>query len=225
MQGYIYAKECYKQSEKYGSKGDCVRFERMLNLVGRNNKVLDIGCHDGTIGSLLIKNNNEVFGIEANDVMSAIARKKGLKVIVQDIDAGISFKNGFFDIVVAGEIIEHIVNTDYFIDEIKRVLKPKGSLVLSTPNVASLGRRIYLLIGKNPCFEASYGYPPSAYAGHVRFFTKGLLLSYLEYKGFKITRFYSDVINFNSTGSISSKLLANLFPTLGRSLIIKAQLN
>ena len=76
--------------------------------------------------------------------------------------------------------------------------------------------------GKNPYFEASLGYPPEAHAGHIRFFTKKLLLSYLEYKGFETIEFTSDVVNFTPSGKIASKLFADLFPTFGRSLIVKA---
>jgi hypothetical protein len=75
---------------------------------------------------------------------------------------------------------------------------------------------------KNPYFEASFGYPPEAHAGHIRFFTKDLLLGYLRFKGFEIIRFTSDVVNFTPSGRIASKLLADLFPTFGRSLIVKA---
>ena len=134
------------------------------------------------------------------------------------------FNDNFFDIVVAGEVIEHILDTDFFFNEIKRVLKSNGFLILSTPNTASLGRRILLLLGKNPYFEASYGFPPEALAGHIRFFTKDLLLSFLKYKGFEIITFTSDVVNFTSSGSLSNKLIADIFPTLGHCLIVKAKL-
>jgi hypothetical protein len=94
---------------------------------------------------------------------------------------------------------------------------------LTTPNVLSFGKRIYLLLGKNPYFEASFSFPPEAQAGHIRFFTKGLLLDFLRYKGFEIIKFTSDVVNFDSSAIISSKLIADLFPTLGCRLIVKAQ--
>jgi 2-polyprenyl-3-methyl-5-hydroxy-6-metoxy-1,4-benzoquinol methylase len=220
-----YAKMIYGEGElQYDSKAEKVRLEKIVELVGADNKVLDIGCYSGTIGSMLIKKGNEVYGIEINPEVAEIACQKGLKVKIQDIESRFDFKDNFFDVVIAAEIIEHILDTDFFIDEIKRILKSKGVLVLSTPNVASLGRRLFLLFGKNPYFEASFGYPPEAHAGHIRFFTKDLLLSYLKHKGFEIIKFTSDVVNFTPSGKISSKLLANLFPTVGRSLIIKAKL-
>ena len=115
------------------------------------------------------------------------------------------------------------MDTDFFIDEIKRVLKPNSFLILSTPNIASLGRRFLLLFGKNPYFEASFGYPNEAHAGHIRFFTKDLLLGYLEHRGFGRIKFTSNVVNFTPSGKIASKLLADLVPTFGGSLIVKAK--
>lgn len=218
-----YAEKIYGKGEiLYISKEEKIRLEKIVTLAGTNNRVLDIGCYDGTLGEMLIKNNNEVYGVEINKEVAEIAKRKGLKVKIQDIGSRFVFEDNFFDVIVAAEIIEHILDTDFFIDGIKRVLKPNGVLVLSTPNVASFGRSLFLLLRKNPYFEASFGYPPEAHAGHIRFFTKGLLLDYLEYKGFEIIKFTSDVVNFTSSGKIASKLLADLIPTLGRSLIVKA---
>lgn len=220
-----YAKDIYRKGElQYNSKAEKVRLEKIVSLTEENSKVLDIGCYDGTLGRMLIERNNEVYGIEINEEVANIARQQGLKVKIQDIEKRFDFEDNFFDVVVAAEVIEHVLDTDFFIDEIKRVLKPNKFLVLSTPNVASLGRRIFLLLGKNPYFEASLGYPPSAHAGHIRFFTKDLLLKYLEHKGFEIIKFTSDAVNFTSSGKLASKLLADLFPTIGRSLIVKAKL-
>ncbi len=215
---------CQPGKLPYTSKGDKVRLRKITSLVGSNKKVLDLGCYDGTLGARLIKKGNQVYGIEIGEKVAQIARTRGLKVKRQSFTSPFKFKDSFFDVVVVGEVIEHVLDTDFFIAEIKRVLKSKGILVLTTPNVASLGRRIYLLIGKNPYFEAAFGYPPEADAGHIRFFTKNLLLGYLKHKGFKIIKFTSDVINFNSSGSLASELLASLFPNFGRSLIVKAKL-
>jgi len=219
-----YANELYHPGLiPYDSRAEEIRFNKILKLIGRNKKILDIGCYDGSLGKLLINNNNEVYGIEINKESAKLAKKRGLRVKVQDATETLGFKNDFFDIVVAGEIIEHILDTDFFINEIKRVLKPGGQLVLTTPNMASFGRRILLLLGKNPHMEASLGFPPEARAGHIRFFTKGLLIRYLQHKKFKVLKFTSDVVNFNRSGSLMSSFLANLFPTLGKTLIFLAK--
>jgi 2-polyprenyl-3-methyl-5-hydroxy-6-metoxy-1,4-benzoquinol methylase len=204
------------------SKATKIRYSKMVLLVGSNKKVLDVGCYDGTCGELLIKNKNEVYGIEACPEAAELAKIKGLYVKIGDIESGLDFENNFFDVVMAGEIIEHIVDTDFFIDEIKRVLKTNGFLVLSTPNAASLGRRLLLLFGKNPFFEASFSYPLN-FPGHMRFFTKDLLLEFLKYKGFDKIIFESNAVSFTRNAMITSKTLADIFPTFGGILIVKAK--
>jgi len=223
---FDYASKYYnKETLNYLSKSEKIRLTKIQFFVGTENKVLDLGCYDGSLGKLLIENKNDVYGIDASEEALHIAKKNGLKVKSGDLEKIIDFDDGYFDVVVAGEIIEHIVNTDFFIDEIKRVLKPNGVLILSTPNVASLGRRLLLLFGKNPYFEASLGFPPNATAGHIRFFTKDLLCDFLVHKGLNVVEFTSDCVNLIPSGKINSKFLADLMPSFGRSLIIKTNVN
>jgi SAM-dependent methyltransferase len=202
-----------------------VRLQKAAGLVGSNNQVLDVGCADGTFGELLIKNGNRVYGIEGSKSAAVLAQKKGLIVNTSDIESGFNFEDNFFDVVFAGEIIEHLIDTEFFLDEIRRVLKPNGWVILTTPNAASLGKRLLLLFGKNPFYEASLGYPPNASPGHLRFFTKGLLCDFLRYKNFSIFKIEADVVHFSSSGNTYSKKLADLFPTFGSCFIVKARVN
>jgi 2-polyprenyl-3-methyl-5-hydroxy-6-metoxy-1,4-benzoquinol methylase len=220
-----YAKKAYQPGKlSYQSKADKVRFKKIIDFVGANKKVLDVGCYDGSLGKELIKKGNQVYGIEINKKAAQLAEKRGLKIKIQDFTKRFDYQANFFDVIVASEVIEHVLDTDFFIKEIKRVLRPNGYLILTTPNAASLGRRIYLLLGKNPYFEASFGFPKNADAGHIRFFVKDLLLDYLRHHDFEVDCFTSDVINFNQSGSLASKCFANFFPSLGRSLIVKARI-
>src|SRR5512135_86357 len=58
--------------------------------------------------------------------------------------------DGEFDVIVAADIIEHLVDTDGFMRELFRILSPEGSLVVTTPNLASWRSRLRLLLGKPP---------------------------------------------------------------------------
>jgi len=197
-----------------------IRINKLLKLIGTNKKVLDIGCGDGFISELILKNNNDVYGIEIAEDAIKKARNKG--ITIYDLDLNLDWCNNLqekFDVVFAGEIIEHVFDTDKFLKNIHRVLKKDGYIVLSTPNVASLGRRILLLLGKNPLIETT---ARSYDAGHIRYFTYKTLKKLLEENNFKMKYFTSDCINFNANGLIKSKLGAIFFPKMGRSLIIKA---
>ena len=76
-----------------------------------------------------------------------------------------------------------------------------------------------LLFGNNPYFEASPDLKERA-AGHIRFFTKDLLINFVNKKGFRVTDFKSDIVNFPL---FYSEYIARVIPTLGKSLIIKAK--
>jgi len=160
-----------------------------------------------------------ITGLEISQKAAAIGKKRHLKIKVGDVHQPFPFTTNSFDVVTAGEIIEHIYDTDFFLEEIKRILKPSGSLIISTPNIATLGRRLMLLFGINPLLETSL----SNAAGHIRYFTKDSLERLLHKHHLQTIEFTSDIINFTNSGQIKSRLLAQLFPTLGARLIIKAQ--
>lgn len=223
LTNFLYSKRHYVYRPSYYlNKADQERIKIILKLIGRNKKVLDVACYDGYVGEKIKNNNNVVLGVDASREAVKMSTKRGLIAKVSDIEMGLPYKNHFFDLVFAGEIIEHVVDTDFFMEEIKRVLKKNGELVITTPNIASLDRRLMLLFNINPFLPASFDYPSNALAGHVRFFNNKLLKKFLGYKGFKIVSIESDVWSFPK--EIYSRLLARLFPCMGFSIIIKCQL-
>lgn len=204
---------------------DDSRIKIILRLVGKSGVVLDLGCLDGTIGFELIKLGNKVYGIDASKKSVELACEKGIRAFVGDLESPLDLSYASsFDVVVAGEIIEHIYQVNNFLDEIYKVLKPTGYLVLSTPNLASLGRRLMLLLGINPHIEVTLRTTPNyTPGGHIRYFVKSTLFNLLNEHGFEIVEFTSDVINLNEKGSLGMEYMAKLFPTFGRSLIVRAK--
>lgn len=199
------------------------RIKIFLNWIGSQKKVLDIGCYDGRDSELILKNNNDVYGVEILQKPAKEAKKRGIKVKEFDLNvAQWPFRKDFFDVVVAGEIIEHVLSTDLFLENIYRILKPSGILILSTPNLASLGRRIMLLLGKNPYIEISQSDDVNEFpaVGHVRYFTKSSLIRLLRAYRFNPLEVTSDRFNL---GPIKSVFLARLFPCLSWRLIVKAE--
>ncbi len=206
-----------------------IRVRIMLELIERlklNGKnILDIGCFDGTLLSLIANKSNKLYGIDANDFAVKQARKKGIKVkqfFFDDITK-IPFKKNSFDLIIAGELIEHIYDTDFFLEEIRRILKPYGYLLLSTPNIASLGRRLMLLLGISPIIEVSPNEVDSP--GHIRYFTFKSLKWLLEKHGFKILIERSDVLNLTADGKLKSLQIPKITPTFGQSIICLCQKN
>lgn len=175
------------------------KIEFILNHAGSGNIMLDIGCNDGYISGLLLEKGNTVYGVDIVPKNILTAKKRGIKAKYCNIEkTGLPYKNDFFDVVLIGDVIEHVFETDAILDECYRVLKKNGKLILTTPNVASFGRRFMLLFGYNPFLEYSnliniYGHLP---VGHIRYYTKKTLEKQLLYHKFRNIHIYGDSLNF-----------------------------
>jgi len=191
----------------------------MLELSGKNESVLDLGCGTGVFTKMLQQRHKIVIGADISKTAIKEGEKMGIKMVLVDLNERLPFPKNFFDTVTAGEIIEHIFNTSNFLKEISRVLKKGGKLILTTPNVASLARRIMLFFGISPFLETEIN---SKTAGHIRYFTKDSLFELLKKNGFKPNYFASDAVNFDNKGKHKSTKLADIFPTLGSSLIVSS---
>lgn len=206
---------------------DNPRINVMLNIINnldiKHKKILDIGCFDGTFLSLIKNRNNKFYGLDASDYAfkQSVKKKITVKQFFFDDITKIPFKQSSFDLINAGEIIEHIYDTDFFLEEIRRLLKKDGLLLISTPNLASLGRRVLLLLGINPIIEISPNEIDSP--GHIRYFTFKTLRWLLEKHGFKILVSRSDVLNLTGDGKLKSLLIPKIFPTIGQSIICLCQ--
>ena len=192
----------YSNIQRYGFSIDNIRIWKIKRFIYKYLKpssiILDIGCGDGILTQGLV-NKHKVIGLDYSESILRNAINKGILPKIGNLEKGISLMDNFCDIIVAGEVIEHLQDTDLFLREIRRILKPDGVCILSTPNLASLPRRLKLLFGINPSMEASptFGNP----AGHLRYFTYSLLYRLLKFHKLKVIEFQSNLIpkRFGST--------------------------
>lgn len=120
---------------------------------GNIKSLLDIGCSNGSLTVLLngILNAEKICGIEISPVAAEEARKKGIEVSILNVESErLPYEDETFDVVVAGDIIEHLFDSENLLKESYRVLKDEGFLVLSTPNLASWYNRIAFIFGFQP---------------------------------------------------------------------------
>jgi SAM-dependent methyltransferase len=161
------------------------RQARMLAEVLRGSAgpavIVDVGCGDGAALAVAID--------WSGDALQQ-ARALGLTVLRADVTApGLPVADGVADVVIMSELIEHLVDPDGAVAEARRVLRPGGSLLLSTPNLAAWYNRGLLAFGIQPIFsEVSlrgvFGRPGSVVAGHLRLFTRRALREFLTGSGF-----------------------------------------
>jgi 2-polyprenyl-3-methyl-5-hydroxy-6-metoxy-1,4-benzoquinol methylase len=120
------------------------RYSRCLTLLitavnGLNGKrVLDLGCGDGVLTWKLHRQGACAHGADASDVAIRIARKmhdergSGAEFrTVSGYDTG--YPDSHFDAVISSDVIEHVRESERLLKEIRRVLKPGGATVISTP--------------------------------------------------------------------------------------------
>jgi len=154
--------------------------------------VLDIGCGDGAAMAEAVRAcpGHRMAGLDWSRESLARARRLGLCLVGATVEPpGLPVRSGAADVVIMSELIEHLVDPDTALDEACRVLKPGGTLLLSTPNLAAWYNRGLLALGVQPVFsEVSlrgvYGRPGSQVAGHLRMFTRRALTGLLTARGF-----------------------------------------
>jgi len=154
--------------------------------------IIDIGCGDGSALAVAAAASpaHRFAGIDWSAEALRRAHARGLTVLRADVAApGLPVADGAADVVIMSEVIEHLVDPDGAVAEVRRVLRPGGSLVLSTPNLAAWYNRALLAFGIQPVFsEVSlhgvFGRPGSVVAGHLRLFTRRALTQFLAASGF-----------------------------------------
>jgi 2-polyprenyl-3-methyl-5-hydroxy-6-metoxy-1,4-benzoquinol methylase len=116
---------------------------------GPGRRVLDLGCRDGALSTAYLE-GNEVVGVDVDREALAEAARRGLQTQWADLDEPLAFPDASFDVVVAGELLEHIRSPRLLIEEARRVLRPGGTLVGSTPNGFRLKNRLRFAAGRHP---------------------------------------------------------------------------
>jgi SAM-dependent methyltransferase len=159
-------------------------------------RIVDVGCGDGSATHLVsgLSARNTVIGVDWSATALARARARGLLVVQGGVDnSGLPLADGCADVVIMSELIEHLVDTDTAVEEVRRVLRPGGVLLLSTPNLAAWFNRGLVGLGIQPVFsEVSlrgiYGRPGHEVVGHLRLFTRRALVEFLAARGFRCER-------------------------------------
>lgn len=204
---------------------DMVRRERLSS--GSILRILDVGCGDGTCSKKISDMGNDVCAVDVRQGKAREASLKGIKVIVADLEKGMPFAPASFDLVYATEVLEHVYDTEFFLQEARRVMNKNGVLIVTVPNLACLPNRLRMIFGLYPKYIA----PARKHWGvgeHVRAFTKNMITELLMRNGFRIEDVKANVVSFVPTRRTRkpwSKRLAKAFPGLGEILICKARVD
>jgi len=116
---------------------------------GPGRRVLDLGCRYGALTSAYAE-GNEVTGVDVDREALTEAAKLGIETKWADVDEPLPFDGASFDVVVAGELLEHVRDPAGLVEEARRVLRPEGQFVASVPNAFRLKNRLRFLLGRKP---------------------------------------------------------------------------
>jgi 2-polyprenyl-3-methyl-5-hydroxy-6-metoxy-1,4-benzoquinol methylase len=142
----------------------------MVELVGGSKRVLDVGCATGFLARALAERGCTVSGLEFDAEAAEEARPHLEKLIIGDVetlDLAEAFADARFDVVVFGDVLEHLRDPLAALRNAHRVLADRGSIVASIPNVAHGSVRLALMAGR-------FDYQPLGLldSTHIRFFTR-----------------------------------------------------
>lgn len=121
-----------KWSEHYWHSVPCVR-ARIEDIVRRAKgaaKVLEVGCNEGFLSQALIEAGFEVISVDVDPVMIRKSKENfGIDVVQADVNA-LPFQDGSFDLVIGGEILEHLDNPGKGLSELFRVSSDRVLITL-----------------------------------------------------------------------------------------------
>ena len=189
-------------------------------------RLLDIGCIKGEWARHWASRGWDTAGIDISQDHVTAARDAGVDARLCDLNRdALPFGDAEFDLIFAGEVIEHLVDTDGFLAEVRRCCKPSGHLIVTTPNLASFENRIRLLLGVYPVW-LNYNLAGS---GHVRAYTPRVLKRQLSTNGFRVLRHTGNWVPFIPqyfVDDLKMPVLAvtgDLLPNLAMDIIVLAR--
>jgi SAM-dependent methyltransferase len=151
------------------------RRAHLLGGVRAGDHVLDLGCGDGRFTAELAHAAARPVGVEIAEAALERARSRNpeLDFRLASIEGPLPLEDASFDVVWASEVIEHVADTARWLSEVRRVLKPGGRLLLTTPSHG----RVRVALGGIERFSEPLG-------DHLHLYTRSTLRTVLEEFGF-----------------------------------------
>ncbi|MGB2224824.1 MAG: class I SAM-dependent methyltransferase [Polaribacter sp.] len=148
-------------------------------------KILEVGCGQANFSSQLVKEGNEIWGIELNPNAAKVASEKLYKVLTGTIEERISeIPDNYFDVIIMNDVIEHLIYPKEVLEQLKTKMVVNGLIVSSIPNVR-YSKNLFKLL-----FKKDWKYTESGILDntHFRFFTKKSIKRMFTETGFEVEK-------------------------------------
>ena len=184
--------------------------QKVLDYIGRNQIILDVGCSSGYLGKLMKDRGNVVYGVEMDGPDAAEAKKILDEVIEADLEAvDFPWQNNFFDMVVCADVLEHLREPVKTLRKLQKMLKREGRILVCLPNIAHCSIRMKLLKG-----EFDYEETGILDRTHLKFYTVKTAKSLLEEAGLVIQN-----VDFTYKSPHWFRIVRKLTPRLHTSMM------
>ncbi len=165
---------------------------RVVQLVGREQRVLELGPSTGHMTAVFRDRGCTIVGIEFDPEMAAEAEQFAERMIVGDLDAldlDAELGEDRFDVIVAADVLEHLRDPVAVLKRLRPFLNPGGSFVISLPNIAHGSVRLALLEGR-------FHYQDTGLLDrtHLRFFTRANIEEMLDEAGLVMADLYRQTL-------------------------------
>jgi glycosyltransferase involved in cell wall biosynthesis/2-polyprenyl-3-methyl-5-hydroxy-6-metoxy-1,4-benzoquinol methylase len=197
------------------------------DLLKPTDDVLDVGCGDASnYQTWLIKQVGKLTGMDISESGITAARRIGMEAVVHDFSKSFPFESDRFDKAVCIEVLEHLYDPKFCVQEIYRVLKPGGWFIMSVPNNGYHRERLKSLVKAE--LSTSITDLSNEWKGaHIRFYNQRSITKMLEVAGFKVEDVHSngDSSIFDSLDAFGGYFTQHATTALRRNLpgILKLQ--
>jgi SAM-dependent methyltransferase len=195
-----------------------------------------MGCGAGSVSHELVQRGHEVYGLDLMEEAVRRAQQRGLIAQVYDLNiVPLPFRDGFFDCVLALDILEHLFDPLAILREIKRILGADAYTIIFLPLHFDIRQRLRILTGKGIILYEHLVYDPGCVSWeyfHIRFFTLEEVEQFVAAAGFFVERrIYRPMVThdlrwpfklfLNSrTGSFLAPRLPSLFAS-GMNMVLR----
>ena len=112
---------------------------KLITSLSDKGKILDIGCGTGDFLLAANKAGWQTIGFEPNNKAKKISKQKGIEITEETK----ILENYSFDVITMWHVLEHVPDLEEYILELKRLLKPKGTIIIAVPNFKSFDAEFY----------------------------------------------------------------------------------